>query len=99
MVKQNKVVTVSLTGGIIGAFGSSPNKRLNEEIRTANAQGWRVVQIIPAASGNLFLYLWRLILLCVTLLFYTTANGYYVVLEKVSDECDSNSSTTERKQN
>ena len=72
-------------GGIIGLFALSPKQRLNAKIKEANAEGWRVVQIIPSESGNLFLYLLRLILLCITLLLFTTANGYYVVLEKENE--------------
>ena len=82
---KNKVINVTLWGGIIGSLASSPRQRLNEKIQEANAEGWKVVQIVPAVSGNLFLYLWRFILLCITLLFFTTANGYYVVLEKCEE--------------
>ena len=79
---MNKVINVSLWGGIIGALSSSPLQRLNNAISAANADGWKVKQVIPAASGNLSLYLWRAILLCITLLLFTTANGYYIILEQ-----------------
>jgi len=82
MNTQSKVINVTLWGGIIGALASSPKRKLNKEIIAANSEGWKVVQIIPAASGNLFLYLLRLILLCITLFLFTTENGYYIVLEK-----------------
>jgi hypothetical protein len=80
--QTNKVVNVALTGGIIGLFSSSPQRKLNEAIKRENANGWRVVQIIPADSGNLFLIIYRLLLLTITLLLFTTANGYYVIMEK-----------------
>jgi hypothetical protein len=80
--QTNKVVNVALTGGIIGIFSSSPQTKLNEAIKRENANGWRVVQIVPADSGNLFLYIYRLLLLTITLLLYTTTNGYYVIMEK-----------------
>ena len=86
---KNKVINVTLHGGIIGLLISSPMQRLNKEIKAANETGWNVVQIIPSESGNLFLFLLRLFLLCITLLLYTTANGYYVVLEKKSDDSNS----------
>ena len=82
---KNQVINVTLWGGIIGALASSPRQRLNDKIQEANAEGWKVVQIVPAASGNLFLYIWRFILLCITLLLFTTANGYYIVLEKFEE--------------
>ena len=89
---KNKVINVPMWGGIIGWLALAPQQRLNANIKEANAEGWRVVQIIQSESGNLFLFLLRLLLLCITLFLFTTANGYYVVLEKESD--DSNGSTT-----
>jgi hypothetical protein len=80
--QTNKVVNVTLTGGIIGLFASSPQNSLNNTIKRENANGWRVVQIIPADSGNIFLYIFRLLLLIITLFLFTTANGYYVIMEK-----------------
>jgi hypothetical protein len=78
----NKIINVTLRGGIIGLLTSSPKKRLENAILEANAKGFKVRQIIPSASGNLFLYIWRIILLCITLFLYTTANGYYIILEE-----------------
>lgn len=80
--QTNKVVNVTLTGGIIGLFGASPQNSLNNRIKKENANGWRVIQIIPAESGNIFLFIFRLLLLVITLFIYTTANGYYVIMEK-----------------
>ena len=78
----NKVVNVTLAGGIIGMLGSSPQNALNNRIKKENASGWRVIQVIPAESGNIFLAILRIIILCLTIFLYTTANGYYVVLER-----------------
>ena len=80
--QTNKVVNVTLTGGIIGLFASSPQNSLNNAIKRENTNGWRVVQIIPADSGNIFLYIFRLLLLVITLFLFTTANGYYIIMEK-----------------
>ena len=80
--QTNKVVNVSLTGGIIGLFSSSPMNALNSRIQAENTSGWKVIQVIPADSGNIFLALFRLILLVCTLFLYTTSNGYYVVMER-----------------
>lgn len=79
----NKVINVTLTGGIIGVLSDSPQNKLNRIIKRENANGWRCVQIIPAASGNIFLLLIRLIILILTLLLYTPINGYYVIMEKI----------------
>lgn len=78
----NKVVNVTLIGGIIGLFVVSPQNSLNSRIRKENAQGWRVIQIIPAASGNIFLFALRLLILMITLFLYSPSDGYYIVMEK-----------------
>lgn len=80
--QTNKVVNVTIASGLIGLFGSSPQNALNNRIKKENANGWRVVQVIPADSGNIFLTIFRLLLLIFTLFLYTTANGYYVIMEK-----------------
>lgn len=79
---KNKIINVYLAGGIIGILGVSPHLALHKAIKNENANGWKVVQIIPASSGNLFLIILRYILLVCTLFFYTTTNGYYVIFEK-----------------
>ncbi|WP_304238613.1 hypothetical protein [Jiulongibacter sediminis] len=78
----NKVVNVTLTGGIIGLIGDSPQNSLNRRIKKENSNGWKVIQIIPSASGNILLIILRLLILVCTLFFYTTSNGYYVIMEK-----------------
>jgi hypothetical protein len=78
----NKVVNVTLTGGIIGLLGGSPHGRLNKIIKRENQNGWKVIQIIPSDQGNLFIGMLRFIVLIITLFFYTTASGYYIIMEK-----------------
>lgn len=80
--QTNKVINVTLIGGLIGLFSSSPQSRLNDRIKKENTNGWRVIQIIPSDSGNIFLFIFRFILLVFTIFLFTTVNGYYVVLEK-----------------
>lgn len=84
--QSNKVINVSMTGGIIGMLSGSPKNALNSKIQAENAEGWRVVQILPAESGNLLHMVLRLVLLFCTLFLYTTSNGYYVVMEKEKAE-------------
>ncbi len=78
----NKVVNISLTGGLIGLFSSSPQNSLNKIIKKENDNGWRVIQVIPSESGNIFLIIFRLLLLFLTLFLYTTVNGYYIIMER-----------------
>tara|TARA_B100000900_G_scaffold336944_1_gene298813 strand:+ start:246 stop:491 length:246 start_codon:yes stop_codon:yes gene_type:complete len=79
---SNKVVNVNLTGGLIGLLGDSPKNKLNKVVEEESKNGYRVVQIIPAASANLLLSLLRSILLVITLFFYTKSEGYYIIFEK-----------------
>ena len=79
---MNKVVNVTFAGGIIGLLAGSPLNSLNDIIEKENANGWRVIQIIPAASGNIFLVILRLLILAITLFLYTRENGYYIIMEK-----------------
>tara|TARA_B100001059_G_C17490969_1_gene406316 strand:- start:70 stop:315 length:246 start_codon:yes stop_codon:yes gene_type:complete len=78
----NKVVNVNLTGGIIGLLGDSPKNKLNKVVEEESNNGYRVIQIIPAARANLLLSLLRSILLVITLFFYTKSEGYYIIFEK-----------------
>ena len=78
---ENKIVKVRLMGGIIGLF-SSPKDRLENEMKSANAEGWRTVQIIPQGSGNILVIILRLILLLMTIFLFTLAQGYYIILER-----------------
>jgi predicted RNA-binding Zn-ribbon protein involved in translation (DUF1610 family) len=78
----NKVVNVTLTGGIIGMLGGSPHGSLNKIIERENQNGWKVIQIIPSDQGNLFISILRFLVLIITLFFYTTASGYYIIMEK-----------------
>jgi len=85
-VQLNKVVNVTLVGGIIGLIGVRPNNALNSRIKKENVNGWKVIQIIPSSSGNMLLSILRVILLIVTLFLYTTADGYYVIMERIEKE-------------
>lgn len=61
--QTNKVINVSMSGGLIGLFSASPLTALNNKILSENTNGWKVVQVIPADSGNIFLYIFRFLLL------------------------------------
>ncbi len=81
-IRVNKIINVNLTGGIIGLLGVSPKNALSAAIKRENHQGWMVKQIMPAASGNLFLLVLRLVILVCTLGLYTLNSGYYIVFER-----------------
>jgi hypothetical protein len=82
---HNKIVNITLWGGLLGLFASSPKQKIAKAIEKENLNGFRTVQVIEAASGNLFLWLLRLIILLITIFIYTPANGYYITFEKIKD--------------
>lgn len=82
--QKNKVVNVTLTGGIIGLFVHSPQFALNRKLKEENANGWVAVQIMPASGGNIFLNILRFAMLVLTLFLYTTSGGYYIIMERKS---------------
>lgn len=82
---HNKIVNITLWGGLLGLFASSPKQKIAKAIQKENLNGFRTVQVIEAASGNLFLWLLRLIILLITIFIYTPANGYYITFEKIKD--------------
>jgi hypothetical protein len=83
--KHNKVVTITLWGGLLGLFASTPKQKIAKAMAKENLNGFRTVQIIEAASGNILLWLLRLIILFLTLFIYTPANGYYITFEKIKE--------------
>lgn len=82
---HNKIVNVSLWGGLLGIFSDSPKDRLTRAIKRENTAGYRVVQIEKGRSGSFLLYLLRLIILLLTIFIYTPSNGYYISFEKIDN--------------
>lgn len=82
MAKINKVVRISLSGGIIGLLFTNPRRALDNVIEQQNNQGWNCHQIMPHSSSNLFVWILRLIVLCCTLLLWTFGDGYLLLFEK-----------------
>ncbi len=88
---KGKVFRVKLSGGIIGAFAANPKGKLQEKFTEMNSNGYRVSLVTRDKTGNLLVFLLRLILLIITLGIWTIANGYYIVGEK-NDEQESTDS-------
>ena len=82
--RLNKVVKVTLKGGLLGMLADDPHRTLSAAITRENQDGWKVVQVIPDDTGNLVIMIIRFVILMLTALLYTPANGYWVVMEKVS---------------
>ncbi len=78
----NKMIRVKCAGGIIGLFSKSPLETLKERIQLENLKGWTVVQVIPITYENYLVLMFRILLLLLTLFIYTTANDYFIILER-----------------
>ena len=84
MTKINKVVRISLSGGIIGMLTTNPRKALDEVIDKHNQDGWNAVYFQEHKTSNLFVWLLQLVVLFLTLLLWTFGAGYMVLFEKES---------------
>lgn len=79
----NKVSRVSLKGGLLGLFANDPHRTLSAAIAKENRDGWKVIQVIPDDTGNIFIMVVRFVILIITVFLYTPANGYWVIMERV----------------
>ena len=81
MTKKNRVLRISLMGGIIGSLFTNPRKALEEEIDKANQQGWNAIHIQQHHTTNLLIWVLQLVVLILTLGLWTWGGGYLVLLE------------------
>jgi hypothetical protein len=79
--KENCLARVSFTGGIIGLVAGSQFARLEKVVATHNADGWNVAEIVPE-SRNLIVWVFRIVLLILTLGLWTLATGYILIFER-----------------
>ena len=79
--KINKIVRVSLPGGLIGALGVNPRYALEHVIVKHNAAGWNCHQIIPHTTRNLFIILLQVLVLIMTIGLWTFGAGYLLLFE------------------
>jgi hypothetical protein len=80
--KLNKIVRVSLSGGLIGAIGTNPRRALGQTLQKYNAAGWNCHQILPHATRNIFIMVLQIIILVATFGLWTFGAGYLVLFEK-----------------
>ena len=48
----NKVVRISLSGGLIGLLTTNPRRAIDDAIDKANQDGWHCHQIVPHSSRS-----------------------------------------------
>ncbi len=78
---KNRVVNVSLSGGIVGLF-ISPRQRIENEINYMNEQGYKFVYSLGANSNIVFLG-FAIFVLFITLFIYMPVPSYMLVFEKI----------------
>ena len=82
MAKKNKVVRISLSGGIIGMLFTNPRKALDDAIETGNQEGWNAIYFSEHKTSNVLIMLLQIIVLLVTLFLWTFGAGYMILFEK-----------------
>ena len=82
MAKKNRVLRISLMGGLLSAIFTNPRKALEDEIDSANQQGWNAIHIEAHVTTNLFIWLMQMLVLLLTLGLWTWGAGYLVLLER-----------------
>lgn len=82
--KDNKVIRVNFSGGLIGLVFGSHRGKLQKEIDEQNKLGWNYVDSL-ADDPNLILIILRIILLIFTLGLWTLGVGYILIFERPKD--------------
>ncbi|MFZ4761840.1 MAG: hypothetical protein ACOYK8_03385 [Alphaproteobacteria bacterium] len=82
MQKINKVVRISLAGGIVGLLATNPRRALDNTIDKQNQDGWNCHQILPHSERNLLVILLQVGVLLCTFGLYTWGAGYIILFEK-----------------
>lgn len=78
----NKVIRISLSGGLVGLVTTNPRRALDSAIDKANQDGYHCHQIVPHSSRNLLVILLQILVLLLTLGLWTWGAGYILLLEK-----------------
>lgn len=79
--RENSVVRVSFSGGLLGVLFGSYRGRLEKAISEQNRKGWHVVEVIPDTL-NFSLVFVRLVLLICTLGLWTLSSSLIVIFER-----------------
>ena len=80
-VKENSLSRVNFTGGIIGLLAGSQYARIEAVIHRRNADRWNLAEVIPE-NRNLIIWVFRFVILILTLGLWTLSTGYILVFER-----------------
>jgi hypothetical protein len=78
----NKVVRISLSGGLIGLLATDPRRAIEDAVSRENAEGYHCHQIVPHSSRNLLVILLQILVLMLTLGLWTWTGGYILLFAK-----------------
>lgn len=81
MLKTNKVVRISYSGGLLGLLFGSARGKLEKLLSEHNKAGWNLAEVVPD-NPNLLIWVVRIIILVLTLGLWTLSNGYLLILER-----------------
>jgi hypothetical protein len=81
-MKENKVVRISLSGGIIGMLTTNPRSALERRLQEENRAGWNAVYFASHQDTNILVVALQIVVLFMTLLLWTWGAGYLVLLER-----------------
>jgi hypothetical protein len=78
---ESRIVLMSYSGGLIGMF-SQPHRALEAVIRTHNAEGYRLMHVLPGMHGAIAVLV-QLFCLCFTLMIWAPIPGQTLIFERV----------------
>ena len=83
---RNKIVRISLMGGLLGLLLTNPRKALDDCVHKNNVDSWRSTFILQHQERNLLMIIIQYVVLICTLGLWTWGAGYLVMFEKKTPE-------------
>lgn len=78
---KNKVERIRYSGGLLGLLFGSSRGKLEDVVKAQNQEGWNL-HFIHQDSPNILIWIFRLIILLLTLGLWTTGNSELLVFQK-----------------
>lgn len=78
----NKVVRISLSGGIIGLLTTNPRRALDNRIDRENQEGWHAIYFESHRDTNTLVAILRYVVLLLTFGLWTWGAGYLVLFAR-----------------
>lgn len=78
---KNKVERIRYSGGLLGLLFGSSRGKLEDVVKAQNQEGWNL-HFIHQDSPNILIWIFRLLILLLTLGLWTTGNSELLVFQK-----------------